>query len=189
MLSAAHDDPFTKVVGLGLLHGMLGESVHCNTIEEDEFSVQVMTSLKDDHDLQCPIEDEDVLTMKQAIGHFIRWPTSDLRRAEVEGATTAVVGAGDETPPEIPDQWRATTRAGTKKLKSPLKEKKAQSKRAKTKEDAANTRKRVAFTEALEVRDPSRFPSSLTVKSYFCIPIRRSDPFVHGLGRLNHGLQ
>ena len=129
MLSAAHDDPCTKVVGLGVLHGRPGESVHCKTIEEDEFSVQVMTSLKDDHDLQCPIEDEDVLTMKHAMGHFIRWPASDLRRAEVERAAT-VVGAGDETPPGIPEQGRATTRAGTKKLKSPLKEKKAQSKQA-----------------------------------------------------------
>jgi hypothetical protein len=167
LLSAPHDDPCTEVVGSGVLHGMPGERVHCTTIEEDEFSVQVMTSLKDDYDLQCPIEDEDVLAMSQAVGWIIRWPASDLRRAEVEGATAAV-GAGDETPPETPDQRGATTRAGTKKLKSPLKEniaqsplkeKKAQSKRAKTKEDAGNTRKRVAFAEATEVRDPSRFPS------------------------------
>lgn len=72
-----------------------------------------MTSLKDDHDLQCPIEDEDVLTMKQAMGHFIRWPVSDLRSAKVEGATAAV-GAGDETPSRIPEQGRAITRVGTK---------------------------------------------------------------------------
>jgi hypothetical protein len=61
-----------------------------------------MTSMKDDHDLQCPIEDEDVLTMKQVMSHFIRWPASDLRHAEVEG-TAAAVGAGDETPPGIPE--------------------------------------------------------------------------------------
>ena len=66
LLSAAHDDPCTEVVGLEVMHRMPGESVHCKTIGVDEFSVQVMTSLKDDHDLQCPIEDEDVLTMKQA---------------------------------------------------------------------------------------------------------------------------
>ena len=129
LLSAAHDEPCTEVVGLGVLHGMPGESVHCKTIEEDEFSMQVMTNLKDDHDLQCPIEDEDVLTMKQAMGHFNWWPARDLRHAEVEGAIAAV-GAGNETPPGIPEHGRATTRAGTKKLKSPLKEKKAQSKRA-----------------------------------------------------------
>jgi hypothetical protein len=90
LLSAAHDDPCTEVVGLGVLHGMPRESVHCKTIEEDEFSVQVMTSMKDDHDLQCPIEDEDVLTMKQVMSHFIRWHASDLRRAEVEGRTRLV---------------------------------------------------------------------------------------------------
>ena len=100
MLSAAHNNPCTKVFGLGVLHRMPRESVHSKTIEKDEFSVQVMTSLKDDHDLQCPREDEDVLTMKQAMGHFIRWPASNLRRAEVEGAAAAV-GAGDETPPGI----------------------------------------------------------------------------------------
>ena len=78
--------------------------------------------MKDDHDLQCPIEDDNVLTMKQAMGHFIRWPASDLRCAVVEGAASAV-GATDETPPGIPEQGKATTRAGTKKLMSPLKEK------------------------------------------------------------------
>ena len=125
MLSAAHDDPWIEVVGLEVLHIMPGESVHCKTIDEDEFSVQVMTSLKDEHDLQCPIEDEDVLTLKQAINHFMRWPASNLRRAEVEGAAAAME-AGDETPLGIPELGRTTTQAWTKKLKFPVKEKKAQ---------------------------------------------------------------
>lgn len=64
LLSAPYDDPFTYIVGTRVLHAMLGELVHCKTIEEDKFSVQVINSLKDNHDLQCPLDDEDVLTMK-----------------------------------------------------------------------------------------------------------------------------
>ncbi|KAG0575182.1 hypothetical protein KC19_VG324600 [Ceratodon purpureus] len=51
LLSSAHDNPFTILVGCGVLHKMSGESVHCLRIEDDKFSVQVTTSLKDDHDL------------------------------------------------------------------------------------------------------------------------------------------
>ena len=163
LLSSAYDDAFTTLVGCGVLHGMPGESVHCQRIDDDEFSVQVTTSIKDDHDLQCPLEDEDVVTMNQAIGYFIRWPATDLRRAPsdgvapavgavgaVEGIVAAVGAAGEDPPPAIPDQFRVSTRAASKKLKSPPPEKKAQSKRPQNKDESANSKKRVA-SEATQV--------------------------------------
>lgn len=163
LLSGPHDDPGSEVVGYGLLHGMPGESIHCKTIDEDEFSVAVSTSLKDDHDLQCPLEDEDVLTMNQAIGFIIRWPASDLRRANVDNAGPAVASAA-EAPPEEEVTF-LMTRAGAKKFKSPAKEKKIKSpvrekkRTSKTKDDGPNTRKRVGFSSpASEVRSPPPSP-------------------------------
>lgn len=163
LLSSSYDDPFAVLVGCGVLHGMPGESVHCQSIEDDEVSVQLTTSLKDDHDLQCPLEDEQVLTMNQAIGYFIRWPQSDLRRAPSVGVAPAVGAVGalggvagaveatsGDPKPAITDNTKATTRAAAKKLKSPPPEKKAPSKRNKSKEEAANPKKRLAF-EAVEV--------------------------------------
>ena len=63
LLSKPRDEPDTEVVGAGVLHGLPGESVHCVAIEYNEFSVQVQSSLKDDHELQCPVEDENVISM------------------------------------------------------------------------------------------------------------------------------
>lgn len=174
LLSSAYDDSFATLVGCGVLHGLPGESVHCQRIEDDEFSVQVTTSVKDNHDLQCPLDDEGVLTMNQAIGYFIRWPATDLRRAPneevptavgtVEGVVAAVGSAGEDPSPAIAEHGRATTRAASKKLKSPPPGKKALLKRKDSKDDAAASKKRVAL-EAVEVSDPWSF--SLNLKGKF----------------------
>ena len=97
MLSKPRDEPDTEVVGAGVLHGLPGESIHCVTIEYNEFSVQVQSSLKDDHELQCPVEDENVISMNQALGWIIRWPATDMRLLEtpVEEAAGAVGAALD----------------------------------------------------------------------------------------------
>lgn len=95
MLSKSRDDPTTEVVGAGLVHGMPGETCHFVVIGPDEYSVQVQSSVIDDHELQCPVEDEmdPVGTMGEACGYFIRWPAKDMKRADaqVEEAATAAV--------------------------------------------------------------------------------------------------
>ena len=63
MLSKPRDEPDIEVVGARVLHGLPGESIHCVAIEYNKFSVQVQSSLKDDHELQCPVEDENVISM------------------------------------------------------------------------------------------------------------------------------
>lgn len=160
LLSKPRDDPSTEVVGAGVLHGLPGESIHCVTIEDDEFSVQVQSSLKDDHELQCPVEDENVLSMNQAVGWFIRWPATDIRLldAPVEEAAGAVGAAPDSNATNAPSQGRATTRAGAKKLKSPMKENtKSPPKKQKTKEDTRKLPRKVAFSDKAEVSYLNQF--------------------------------
>ena len=154
MLSKPRDEPDTEVVGAGVLHGLPGESIHCITIEYNEFSVQVQSSLKDDLELQCPVEDENVISMNQAVGWFIRWPATDMRLLEipVEEAAGAVGAALDSNDSNAPPQGRATTRAGAKKLKSPMKENtKSPPKKQKTKEDTRKLPRKVAFSDKAEV--------------------------------------
>lgn len=203
LLSGPHDDPKSEVVGQGRLQGMPGDPIHGKTLEEDEFSVQVCGVLNGDHDLQLPFVEEDVYTMSQAVGFIIRWPASDLRRADGEGAGPAATSAA-KAPSEEEVQFM-TTRTGNKKFKSPAKATKpksptkAQAKRAlKSKDDGPNTRKRVGTSsEALEVRSPPTLPmkpsryvmhcspdSQFTSALSLCIPIRRSNLFVHGLANV-----
>jgi len=154
LLSKARDDPSTEVVGAGVLHGLPGESIHCVSIEFDEFSVQVQSSLKDDHKLQCPVEDENVLSMNQAVGWFVRWPATDIRLLDalVEEAAGAVGAAPDSNATSAPSHGRARTRAGAKKLKSPMKENtKSPPKMQKTKEDTRKLPTKVAFSDKAEV--------------------------------------
>ena len=154
LLSKPRDDPSSEIVGAGLLHGLPGESIHCVTIEYDEFSVQVQSSFKDDHELQCPVEDENVLSMNQAVGWFVRWPATDIRLldAPVEEAARTVEVAPDSNTTNAPSQGRATTRAGAKKLKSPMKENtKSPPKKQKTKEDTRKLPRKVAFSYKAEV--------------------------------------
>lgn len=167
LLSKPRDDPESEVVGAGVLHGLPGESIHCMTIEDDEFSVQVQSSLKDDHELQCPVEDENVLSMNQAIGWFIRWPATDMRLldAPVEEAPRAVGGvvdfstaAPDSNATNAASHGRATTRAGAKKLKSPVKESaKSPPQNQKPKEDTRKLPKKVAFNNKPQVSSLTLF--------------------------------
>jgi hypothetical protein len=154
LLSKPRDDPSTEVVGAGVLHGLPGESVHCVTIEYNEFSVQVQSSLKDDHELQCPVEDENLLSMNQAVGWFIRWPATDIRLLDtpVEEAAGAVGAALDSNDTNGPSQGRTTTRAGAKKLKSPMKENtKSPPRKQKTKEDTRKLPRKLAYNDKAEV--------------------------------------
>jgi hypothetical protein len=154
LLSKARDEPDTEVVGAGVLHGLPGESLHCVTIEYNEFSIQVQSSLKDDHELQCPVEDENVISMNQAVGWVIRWPATDMRLLEtpVEEAAGAVGAALDANDSNAPPQGRATTRAGAKKLKSPMKEiAKSPPRKQKTKEDTKKLPRKLAYSDKAEV--------------------------------------
>ena len=154
LLSKARDEPDTEVVGAGVLHGLPGESLHCVTIEYNEFSIQVQSSLKDDHELQCPVEDENVISMNQALGWIIRWPATDMRLLEtpVEEAAGAVGAALDSNDNNVPPQGRATTRAGAKKLKTPMKEiAKSPPRKQKTKEDTKKLPRKLAYSDKAEV--------------------------------------
>lgn len=164
LFSGPHSAPDSEIVGHGTLHGMPGERIHCKTIEEHEFSVQVGASLKDDYDLKYPIVEEEVLVMNQAIGYIIRWPASDLRRADIQHGRPAAPPGSESQPTE--EVLHYVTRAGSRKLKSVPEEKKpksyvkGQEKAKRKQDDAFKVRKRVAFPEqAVEVRSPP--PSSI----------------------------
>jgi hypothetical protein len=154
LLSKPRDEPDTEVVGAGVLHGLPGESIHCVTIEYNEFSVQVQSSLKDDHELQCLVEDENVISMNQAVGWIIRWPATDMRLLEIpiEEAAGAVGAAHESKDANAQPQGRATTRAGAKKLKSPMKEiTKSPPRKQKTKEDTKKLPRKLAYNDKAEV--------------------------------------
>ena len=154
LLSKPRDEPDTEVVGAGVLHGLPGESIHCVTIEYNEFSVQVQSSLKDDHELQCPLEDENVISMNQAVGWLIRWPATDIRLLEtpVEEAAGAVGATLESNDTNALPQGRATTRVGAKKLKSPMKEiTKSPPRKQKTKEDTKKLPRKLAYSNKAEV--------------------------------------
>jgi hypothetical protein len=111
----------------------------------------VQSSLKDDHELLCPVEDENVISMNQAVGWFIRWPATDMRLLEtpVEEAAGAALDSNDTN---APPQGRATTRAGAKKLKSPMKEiTKSPTRKQKTKEDTKKLPRKLAYSDKAEV--------------------------------------
>lgn len=115
LLSKPRDDASTEVVGIALLQGMPGDLHHCVPIADDEFSVCIKDSLKDEHELEFPVIDENLYTLSQAIGWVIRWPATDLSSMSSEvprapgpvGATITETAAARDT-----NAAAATTRQG-----------------------------------------------------------------------------
>lgn len=166
LLSKPRDDASTEVVGTALLYGMPGDLHHCVPLEDDEFSVQVKDSFKDEHELQFPVSDKNLFTLSQAIGWIIRWPATDLRRlsSKVQRAPGPVGATINQTAAACDSnaaaattrEGRATTRAGAKKGKSPEKQKAKSPVKKKTKEDTKKPKK-VAFNPAAEVNTVTTF--------------------------------
>ena len=66
-----------KVVALGKVQNLAGASLHGITIIAGCVYVEVLKSLDDDYSLFAPIDLDDppVTLIRQAVGHFILWPT------------------------------------------------------------------------------------------------------------------
>ena len=110
----------------------------------------MQSSLKDDHELQCPVEDENVISMNQAVGWLICWPATNMRLVEttVEEAAGAVGAALESNDANAQPQGRATTRAGAKKLTIVVKEiTKSPPRKQKTKEDTKKLPKKLAYID------------------------------------------